>query len=164
MLLIDPDTNIKTWLNQKLENTQDPLETSTELLSQLQIQSSQLSFSLQTEIQSTLKKLPLLERNINECQASLVKLKMRAHDRLEASDSVPLTQDTNPSNPNYKDSNVNFFQTLLQLDQILERMKDTHSWLKEAENWNSLTMEMEAIFDSKDFVKAAARLDVSCYT
>jgi hypothetical protein len=52
------------------------------------------------------------------------------------------------------------FSNLITLDLVLGRMEKTRDALKEAENWNSLAMEMEAIFDSRDYEKAAARLEV----
>ncbi|KAJ3321526.1 Golgi transport complex subunit 7 [Boothiomyces sp. JEL0866] len=50
------------------------------------------------------------------------------------------------------------FDVLLKMDQVLDRMNQTKSCLKDADNWNTVEAEMEALFASKDLDKAAVRL------
>ncbi|KAI9202735.1 oligomeric Golgi complex subunit 7 [Polychytrium aggregatum] len=45
-----------------------------------------------------------------------------------------------------------------RLDVVRGRMEQTRDALKEAENWNSLSIEIEGLFDSGDYHKAALRL------
>ncbi|KAJ3070494.1 hypothetical protein HDU98_006504 [Podochytrium sp. JEL0797] len=50
------------------------------------------------------------------------------------------------------------FDCLLLQDTIRSRMKSAKEALQEAENWNSLTQELDELFDQNDFDKAAKRL------
>ncbi|KAJ3407285.1 hypothetical protein HDU80_009182 [Chytriomyces hyalinus] len=50
------------------------------------------------------------------------------------------------------------FDSLLMLDMIRSRMEAARNALQEAENWNSLTSELDEIFANSDFTKAGSRL------
>ncbi|KAI8615543.1 oligomeric Golgi complex subunit 7 [Chytriomyces sp. MP71] len=50
------------------------------------------------------------------------------------------------------------FDSLLLLDTIRQRMMLAREALQEAENWSSLTSELESIFEKKEFTKAGLRL------
>ncbi|KAI8843279.1 oligomeric Golgi complex subunit 7 [Chytriomyces cf. hyalinus JEL632] len=50
------------------------------------------------------------------------------------------------------------FDSLLVLDMIRSRMEAARNALQEAENWNSLTSELDEIFANSDFTKAGSRL------
>ena len=50
------------------------------------------------------------------------------------------------------------FQRLAQMDLVLSRMTATRTCLREAEHWNTLSAEMEALSISLDYEKAAVRL------
>ncbi|KAI8822483.1 oligomeric Golgi complex subunit 7 [Fimicolochytrium jonesii] len=51
------------------------------------------------------------------------------------------------------------FKDLMKLDRVRNRMTATRHSLKEAENWSTLSGEMNAIFSAGDFEKASVRLD-----
>ncbi|KAJ3299266.1 hypothetical protein HK104_009482 [Borealophlyctis nickersoniae] len=53
----------------------------------------------------------------------------------------------------------NAFQDLVRLDTVRTRMELTRHSLREAENWSTLSAEMEAIFAARDYEKAATRLE-----
>ncbi|TPX71472.1 hypothetical protein SpCBS45565_g01108 [Spizellomyces sp. 'palustris'] len=51
------------------------------------------------------------------------------------------------------------FKDLVRLDQVRNRMASTRLALKEAENWSTLSGEMDAIFSARDYTKASIRLE-----
>ncbi|KAJ2999490.1 Golgi transport complex subunit 7 [Globomyces sp. JEL0801] len=84
--------------------------------------------------------------------ADMKKLQLQINDihSLVASTKVSL---------NEKHSNDNVFESLVQLDRVASRMKATRSCLKDADNWSTVSAEMEALFVAKDYTKVAQRLE-----
>ncbi|ORY44369.1 hypothetical protein BCR33DRAFT_850492 [Rhizoclosmatium globosum] len=62
------------------------------------------------------------------------------------------------NNNNNKTRTNDAFDGLLLLDTIRSRMQLAREALQEAENWNSLTTELETIFAAQDYSKAGLRL------
>ncbi|KAJ3313830.1 Golgi transport complex subunit 7 [Boothiomyces sp. JEL0838] len=96
-----------------------------------------LTSSTVTEIPNLLKALEQQKEQIDACKTLI-----------EASKKKIVTE-------HHKSA---LFDVLLQMDKVLDRMNQTKSCLKDADNWNTVEAEMEALFVSKDLDKAASRL------
>ena len=134
---------ISEWINKQLLNSTDPLQDSSLVLNQVQLLSSTLSVSLQQLTLDSLNKLEKINGYISNCQTASQNL------------SLLLSKASNDLNSN---SSSLAFTDLIELDSVRRNMEITRDSLKEAENWNSLEMEMDAILVSKDYAKAAKRL------
>ena len=50
-------------------------------------------------------------------------------------------------------------QTLLKLDNIKSRMKDASDALREADNWTTLSADVDEVFESGDINAVSAKLE-----
>jgi hypothetical protein len=166
MALLDLSEGAKDsvdWLNSQLDTASidrgKALEKAQMLLNQVQLTSSQLTRDLQTVTTTTASTLKS-RLAVQDVKAKTTGLSVRIQRALSelsrsVSDEPSLGLSSKPMH-NHDEA----FTNLINLDLVLGRMEKTRDALKEAENWNSLSMEMEAIFDSRNYEKAAARLEV----
>ncbi|EGF77069.1 hypothetical protein BATDEDRAFT_27828 [Batrachochytrium dendrobatidis JAM81] len=121
-----------------------------------------LAIGAVSAIPRNLQELEVVQRDAIHLTASLDMVEL---NRVQEQSDLPLTRSDPPQSPvalassmNQKSPSIDAaFSQLSLMDSILVRMEATRTCLKEAENWNTLSAEMDAIFISKDFAKAARR-------
>ncbi|KAH6564179.1 hypothetical protein BASA50_006869 [Batrachochytrium salamandrivorans] len=152
--LLEPDFDVKHWINKALaEKTGSRADVSERVKA--------LVTDLQLQIQMTTERLDKLASEVVVgVPRTLQDLEAVQRDTTNLADSLDEVGGRNSmSHSSSTTDNVDAaFAKLSHMDTALVNMESTRLCLKEAENWNSLTAEMDAIFVSQDYDKAAARL------
>jgi hypothetical protein len=162
-VLLNFEDDSTAWINSQLSSTTngtEALQAAQSLLNQVQLTASQLTRDLQAVTDSTSQTLKT-RLSVQEVKTKTSGLSRRIQGAL--AQLAPLNSSESPSKgvPAVSTAHQDeAFSNLITLDLVVGRMEKTRDALKEAENWNSLAMEMEAIFDSRNYEKAAARLEV----
>jgi hypothetical protein len=146
------DFHVKTWLNTVLKQKNDVDTFASSLLTKMQLLTQDLSMAIENLSEESIK-------NVSRVFFDLDALKNEAsqiHQNLNGVQN--LFHHVEPTDESSPTSASNSFSYLLQLDKIKHRMEDSVVALKEAEHWSTLESEMDAIFASKDYSKAAQRL------
>jgi hypothetical protein len=133
------------WINQKLNNTKDPLETASMILNQanatIDLKTSQFLL-VEKEFLNSIPYVTNQLQDLSKC----------------------LPQDKFSKNPEENPE----LSELFMLDLVVSRMENTRNALIEVyllyliirEKWTSFAIEMDAIFDSGDYETAGQRLKV----
>ena len=133
------------------------------ILSQLESLSFELSSQLDSLSTSTLSSLPQILHDLLESKRHVTTLSSKVKQRKEGmlkSRVIGKIEEVSHTT-GHEDQARNKRQTfeyLTKVDTVKTRMEASKKLLKEAENWNTLPVEMDGIFASKDHFAAASRL------
>ncbi|ESO86524.1 hypothetical protein LOTGIDRAFT_194952 [Lottia gigantea] len=138
---LDDSFDAKEWVNAAFRNHKDTAvskdQYATTLVMKLQMFIQEVNNILEEASQQALQNLPRVMREIDAVrqEASLLQDQMR----MVKEDIQKVEQSTAQS-----------MQVLLKLDGIKGRMKTTAEALKEADNWTTLSADVEEVFHSND--------------
>ncbi|XP_014785708.1 conserved oligomeric Golgi complex subunit 7 isoform X1 [Octopus bimaculoides] len=146
---LDENFDVKEWVNGAFRSHKDAAvskdQYATNLVMKLQMFIQEVNNVIEDSSQQALQNLPRVMREIEAVrqEAALLQDQMR----LVKQDIQKVEQDTSQS-----------MQTLLKLDGIKSRMKATSDALKEADNWTTLSADVEEVFLSQDIQAITAKL------
>ncbi|XP_046553450.1 conserved oligomeric Golgi complex subunit 7-like [Haliotis rubra] len=146
---MDDNFDAKEWVNQAFQTHRDPGtpkdQYATTLVMKLQMFIQEVNNILEEAGQQALQNLPRVMREVDAVrqEASLLQDQMRT-----------VKQDIQKVEQNTAQS----MQTLLKLDSIKSRMKTTADALKEADNWTTLSADVEDVFQSQDIQTITSKL------
>ncbi|KAJ3387868.1 hypothetical protein HDU92_001756 [Lobulomyces angularis] len=146
-ILCQPETQIysESSSTDKFDKNVNSLESkATQKLLNLQLLSGELSQNLDLLSEQTQKNLPRVLIDLDQ-------IKNHTKNLINFLEATRINLEKNE-----KDKSC--FETLFNLDKVKSRMEKSRDSLKEAENWNSLNSEMENIFKTTEYEKAAKRL------
>lgn len=146
---LDENFEVKEWVNGAFKSHKDPVvskdQYATTLVMKLQMFIQEVNNVIEECSQQALQNLPRVMREIEAVrqEAALLQDQMR----LVKQDIEKVEQDTAHS-----------MQMLLKLDGIKSRMKDTSDALQEADNWTTLSADVEEVFLSQDIQAITTKL------
>ncbi|GAB1599817.1 conserved oligomeric Golgi complex subunit 7-like [Argonauta hians] len=146
---LDENFDVKEWVNGAFRSHKDAGvskdQYATNLVMKLQMFIQEVNNVIEDSSQQALQNLPRVMREIEAVrqEAALLQDQMR----LVKQDIQKVEQDTSQS-----------MQTLLKLDGIKGHMKATSDALKEADNWTTLSADVEEVFLSQDIQAITAKL------
>ncbi|XP_013416401.1 conserved oligomeric Golgi complex subunit 7 [Lingula anatina] len=146
---LDENFDIKEWVNAAFKSQKDPTvkkdQYATTMVMKLQMFIQEVNNVIEEASQQAVQNLPRVIREIEAVkqEASLLQDQMR----MVKEDIQKVEHDTSQS-----------MQMLLQLDNIKSRMQAASNALKEADNWSTLSADIEEVFDSQDINVIAEKL------
>ncbi|XP_025115675.1 conserved oligomeric Golgi complex subunit 7-like [Pomacea canaliculata] len=146
---MDDNFDAKEWVNSAFRCQREPGvsldQHATTMVMKLQMLIQEVNNILEEASQQALQNLPRVVRELDAVkqESTLLQDQMRA-----------VKQDIESVEKNTAQS----MQTLLTLDEIKSRMKMTSDALKEADNWTTLSSDMEEVFQSQDIEKITEKL------
>ncbi|KAI0226392.1 Conserved oligomeric Golgi complex subunit 7 [Lamellibrachia satsuma] len=144
---LDDDFDVKEWVNgafnAQKEGNKDQYATT--LVMKLQMFIQEVNHVIDECCQQTVTNLPRVMRELDAVkqEASLLREQMQ----IVKNDIEKVEQDTSQS-----------MQTLLKLDLIKSRMNDASAALQEADNWTTLSADVDVVFESQDVHAIAEKL------
>lgn len=144
---LDENFDVKEWVNaafrQQKEGTNDQYATT--LVMKLQMFIQEVNNVIEESCQQAISNLPRVMRELEavrqEAQLLQEQMKMVKHDIQKVEHDTALSM-----------------QTLLKLDAIKSRMMDASEALQEADNWTTLSANVDEVFDSGDVNKISEKL------
>ncbi|CAN7997382.1 unnamed protein product [Ixodes hexagonus] len=138
----------KEWINnafQAPEAQENKEAYASEVAFKLQLFIQEMNSALEDTAQQVQQNLPKVLRDVETMQqeAALLKLQMAAVQK----DIAKVEQDSSKS-----------MKTLLELDTIKLRMLEANQALREADNWTTLSADVDQVFQSGDVQAITARL------
>ena len=116
------------------------------LVMQLQLMIAKLNANLEEQSEQVCQAMPKIVREIDALQHETVVL--QSSMSVVQSDIDQVNQETGAS-----------METLVKMDALKQKIQDTKKALKEADNWTTLTTEIEDTFDNHDIVAISAKLN-----
>ncbi|XP_005105726.1 conserved oligomeric Golgi complex subunit 7 [Aplysia californica] len=146
---MDDNFDAKEWINAAFRNQKEAGvskdQYATTMVMKLQVFIQEVNNVLEEASQQALQNLPRVVRELDAIkqESSLLQDQMR----IVKQDIQKVEQDTSQS-----------MQSLLKLDRIKSRMKTTADALKEADNWTTLSADMDEVFQSQNVDDITAKL------
>ncbi|CAL1543486.1 unnamed protein product [Lymnaea stagnalis] len=146
---MDDNFDAKDWVNAAFRNQKDSGvskdQFATTMVMKLQVFIQEVNNILEEASQQALQNLPRVVRELDAVkqEAALLQDQMRVVKQ----DIQKVEQDTSQS-----------MQVLLKLDRIKSRMKTTADALKEADNWTTLSADMDEVFQSQNIDDITTKL------
>ncbi|XP_013073398.2 conserved oligomeric Golgi complex subunit 7-like isoform X1 [Biomphalaria glabrata] len=147
---MDDNFDAKEWVNAAFRNQKDAPgvtkdQNAATMVMKLQVFIQEVNNILEEASQQALQNLPRVVRELDAVkqEASLLQDQMRTVKQ----DIQKVEQDTSHS-----------MQALLKLDRIKSRMKSTADALKEADNWTTLSADMDEVFQSQNIDDITSKL------
>jgi hypothetical protein len=125
-------------------NTTAKADILSQMILEMEIKSLELNSKLENIINKMTKDLPKVAKEISVQKEEIGNFK----SVIESARGVVNSQ-------NIKATSL---QSLSVLDRALDRIKTTQLFLKDADNWNTVSAEMESLFAAQDYEKASVRL------
>lgn len=146
----DENFEVKSWVNSVLAESTEPLANSNEnyasqLAMKLQLFIQEVNKSLEETSQEVLHNLPRVVRDAEAIRQEVMVL--QSEMRAVKDDVAKVEHDTAKS-----------MQMLLKIDGLKSRMQGACKALQDADNWTTLSADVEEVFQSRDFVAIAAKL------
>ncbi|XP_076469947.1 conserved oligomeric Golgi complex subunit 7-like isoform X2 [Babylonia areolata] len=146
---MDASFDAKDWVNTAFRQHKEPGvsldQHATTMVMKLQMFIQEVNNVLEEASQQALQNLPRVTRELDAVKQESVLLR----DQMRS-----VKQDIETVEKNTAQS----MQMLLTLDSIKSRMKTTADALKEADNWTTLSADMEDVFQSQDVTKITEKL------
>ncbi|KAL8588662.1 hypothetical protein ACOMHN_001979 [Nucella lapillus] len=146
---MDASFDAKDWVNAAFRQQREPAvsldQHATTMVMKLQMFIQEVNNVLEEASQQALQNLPRVTRELDAVKQESVLLR----DQMRS-----VKQDIE----NVEKNTAQSMQTLLTLDSIKSRMKTTADALKEADNWTTLSADMEDVFQSQDITKITEKL------
>ncbi|CAH1780014.1 unnamed protein product [Owenia fusiformis] len=146
---LDDNFDAKEWINNAFKTQKDSTTSkdqyATTLVMKLQMFIQEVNNVIEEGSQQALQNMPRVLREIDAVtsEAKLLQDQMRAVKE----DIEKVEHDTAQS-----------METLMKLDQVKSRMKDTSHALQEADNWTTLSANVEEVFQSQDISAISQKL------
>ncbi|KAK7114475.1 conserved oligomeric Golgi complex subunit 7-like [Littorina saxatilis] len=146
---MDADFDAKEWVNGAFRQQREPGvsldQNATTMVMKLQMFIQEVNNILEEASQQALQNLPRVTRELDAVKQESMLL--RDQMRSVKADIENVEKNTAQS-----------MQMLLTLDSIKSRMKTTADALKEADNWTTLSADVEEVFQSQDVEKITEKL------
>ncbi|KAG8182519.1 hypothetical protein JTE90_002057 [Oedothorax gibbosus] len=142
------DFDPKEWINKTFQCTEareNKEEFATTIVAKLQSFIQEVNISLEKTAEQVNQNIPRIAREIEVMQneAKLLKQQMNS----VKGDVMKVGHDSSES-----------MQVLLQIDHVKSSMQEASKALREADNWTTLSADVDAIFDSGDISSIATKL------
>ncbi|CAG5116805.1 unnamed protein product, partial [Candidula unifasciata] len=146
---MDDNFDAKDWVNAAFHNQKDSDmskdQYATTMVMKLQVFIQEVNNVLEEAGQQALQNLPRVVRELDAVKHEAILLQDQM--RVVKQDIQKVEQDTSQS-----------MQSLLKLDRIKSRMKTTADALKEADNWTTLSADMDEVFQSQNVDDITSKL------
>ncbi|XP_064640481.1 conserved oligomeric Golgi complex subunit 7-like [Lineus longissimus] len=146
---LDENFDVKEWVNQAFRSTKDTTtnkdQYATTLVMKLQMFIQEVNNIIEDASQQSIQNLPRVMRDIEAVRQESVLLQEQM--RMVKEDIEKVEHDTSHS-----------MQTLLRLDNIKSKMKAASDALQEADNWTTLSADVEEVLQSKDIEAISTKL------